>query len=431
MVLRRFGSVITLTASVVLASVLAMPAAILAQDDGEDASPPPATPTAMIRFLSGHWFGPSDLYVDDELVHTGLEFAQITDYIDVPAGERRIEAVGPVSAETTSKLKPKGSYTVALNPVQEGIELKVVSDKAKPKPGQAQARVVAMCWACGPMSFTAKGVKKPLAKYLHYDEGKLAGKYMKVKPGLLDLVPRTQGDKKPVADFEPVTVAPGTSNTLFLVGQDASNVALVPVVDAALSSVRFMNASREPDVVDVYLDGKKVVKSLYPGRAADKPTHVLAGEHLLQVVDRGMDPAEGVLREATLDFPAGTAAAEVIAGQSLEVATAPSGPSPRTKGALIRFAHIDPEIPAVDIELQGLDPVVGLEPGQWTDYIAIPEHLDFVRIHPSSDPMDTYHEFPIDFSPGDHVTAYLGGSPVIPTVEVVMTVDPVAKAKKR
>ncbi len=192
-----------------------------------------------------------------------------------------------------------------------------------------------------------------------------------------------------------------------------------------------MNASREPSVVDVYVDGKKVAKRIFPGQAAAKPVELLAGDHFVQVVETGKKPSAGALVEGTVEFPRGAVGVEAVAGESLEAVNVPTSTAPKPKVSQIRFAHIDPEIPAVDIDLRGMEPIVGLEAGEWTDYMTVPGNSSYVWIRPSDRPQDIYHEFPLDLGPGENLTGYLAGSPDIPTVEVVIVSDPVAKAKKK
>jgi len=316
-------------------------------------------------------------------------------------------------------------------PVEGGVELVVVADKPKPSAGKAQARVVSLCAECGPVRYDALYHKKALAKKLDYAKGKRAGKYVPVKSGPLQLVAGVRGADDPLAGFETVDIAPGTSYSLFVVGQGPSAVMLVPALDAAISSARFLNASREPIVADVYVDGRKVAQRIDPGQAANKPSQLLAGEHLVQVVEAGMKPAAGTLHEGVVDFPAGPVAVEVVAGKSLEALPMPTSLASKPKTTRIRFAHVDPEIPAVDIELRNMEPVLRLEPGQWTDYMTVPGNSSYAWIRPSDDVSSIFHEVPLDLGPRENVTAYLGGSPEIPSVDIVIVSDPFAKGKKK
>lgn len=409
-----------------LIGALAVPAAVLGQE-GEATT----EPTAKMRFLAGHRFGPTDLLVGGEPIYVGLGYGAITDYVDVPAGVFVLEADGPQSTEASVDLKADDHYTAVLVPVEGGVELAVVADTPKPKAGKAQARVVSLCAECGPVRFDALGQKKALAKTLDYAKGKRAGKYVPVRTGPLQLVADVRGADDTLPDFDTVDIAPGTSHSLFVVGQDPSAVMLVPALDAAISSARFLNASREPFVVDVYVDGMKVAKRIYPGQAARKPSQLLAGEHLVQVVEAGQKPAAGTLREGAVDFPFGAVAVEAVAGTSLEALPMPTSRATKPETSRIRFAHVDPEIPAVDIELRGMEPVLRLEPGQWTDYMTVPGNSSYAWIRPSDDLASILHEVPLDLGPNENVTAYLGGSPEIPSVDIVIVSDPVAKAKKK
>lgn len=409
-----------------LISLLGVPAVVCGQD-GETTT----EPTARMRFLAGHRFGPTDLLIGGEPVYEGLDHGAITDYVDVPAGAFVLEADGPQSSEAPVDLKPDAHYTAVLVPVEGGVELAVVADTPKPRAGKAQARVVSLCAECGPVRYDAPDRDKVLAKKLDYARGEWAGTYVPVTTGPLQLVAAVRGADDALADFDTVDIAPGTSHSLFVVGQDPSTVMLVPALDAAISSARFLNASREPYVVDIYVDGKQVAKRIYAGQAATKLSQLLAGEHLVQVVEAGQKPADGTLHEGVVDFPAGAVAVEAVAGESLEAVPMPTASTTKPKTSRIRFAHVDPEIPAVDIELRGMEPVLGLEPGSWTDYLTVPGNSSYAWIRPSDDPASIYHELPLDLRPNENVTAYLGGSPDIPSVELVLVSDPLAKGKKK
>lgn len=434
----------------VLVALLAIPGAAFAQDTETPGTPEITEPTepvemARVRFLFGSPHGTLDVYVGGEIMLEGFELGQATDYMDVPAGKQLFEVTGqgmslsevqgsygtglfPNSAEATQKLKAGAAYTAVINTNGGGgTEFKFIKDNPKPKAGQAFVRVVSLCPVCGPINYTTAGSKKPLAK-LHYSQDKLAGKYAKVKPGEVDLIPRIEGLSRTAFELDPITIEPGTSSSLFVIGENGAVMTLLPVVDAALSSARFMNASRMPPVLDVYVDGKKRAKRLAPGQAALKASNLLAGEHLVQVVEVGKKPADGTLAEATVLFPAGATAVEVGAGETIEAVAAPTAVAPKAKTPRIRFAHVDPEIPAVDIEIDGVDNIEGLAVGEWTDYITMPGDSSYLWVRPANTG-GIYHEMPLDLGPGNS-TAYLGGSPDIPSVDFVFVEDKVAKKKK-
>ena len=298
-------------AATTIAIALVAPGLAAAQDVVE---PEPAS----VRFLSGSFHGPADVYADGVLVAEGLEFATATEYLDLPGGDVRFETVGqgmmleevrdsygtglfPNAAEATQALKPGTAYTVIVNGSDSGhTEFRFTQDKATPKAGKVQARVIDMCTYCGPLDFYAGKAKKPFAKGLDYKPAKQASKYAKVKAGELDVVPRVQGFKKPAGDFEPVTLEPGTANSLYMVGRwDAGTMTLVPLLDAAVSNQRVLNASAAGPKLDVYVDGKRVARKVAPGKTL-KVKNVLADEHEVQLVTAGADPAEAALVQGSV-----------------------------------------------------------------------------------------------------------------------------------
>ena len=201
----------------------------------------------------------------------------------------------------------------------------------------------------------------------------------------------------------------------------------VAVLDGEAASALFVNASREPTVVDVYVDGKKVAKKLSSRQAAPKASNMLFGEHLVQVVETGKTATDGLLGEATIDFPIGATAVEVFAGDTLEAVPIVANRVPKAETPQIRFAHVDPEIPPLNIEIEGFDPIEALAVGEVTDYITLPGDSSYVWIRLASKPETIYHETPLELTSGQNVTAYLGGSSAIPSVDFVLVVDPVAK----
>jgi hypothetical protein len=459
--------------SAALIALLLIPAGVLAQEaepsePAESAAPtesaePAATETteeapppamAKVRFLHGAQAGPLDLYVDGELLATMGGFGEIGDFMEIPAGKPLLEiwdsGVDPVAAKAAggdladmgyakakAKLKADTMSTIVATPDQGGFtEIKVVGHKPKPAAGKALVSFVNLCSNCEPLTVVPDGTKakKAVAKKAIAKKAKYAkpSKAKAVEPGELDLQVLEGKKLKKAADPDAVMLDPDTIYTLFGIGwtQADQPYAIVPAVDAQSSSVRFLNASRQPPVVDVYVDGKKVAGRLGPRHPAPKLANVLSGEHLVQVTEVGKKPADGLISEATVMFPAGTVASEIGAGESIEAVAAPASLAAKAATPQIRFAHIDPETPAVNIEIEGLDPVEGLAVGEWTDYMPLPGGESYLWIRPADDPGGIYHETPFGVDPGNS-TVFVGGSAAIPTVEIVVSPDPVLKAKKQ
>lgn len=140
-----------------------------------------------------------------------------------------------------------------------------------------------------------------------------------------------------------------------------ASAALVPLTihhtaqAAGSAYVRVFHASPDAPAVEVFVDGAKAVKSL----AFPKVTAFLkvpAGSHHLQVFPAGAAySAKGGVINATVPFKANVfytvAAVGTLKSIKAAVFTTPMGIE-STK-ATIRFIHLSPDAPAVDIEARG------------------------------------------------------------------------------
>jgi len=430
----RPGAPLSAVIIAILTALLAVPGAAFAQDT----ETPEDSGTAALRFMIGGKSCALYYFIDGELMAEGLHEGIVTEFMEVTAGEQVIEAYcageGPWMGTDGRVLKAKlqlepGSETT-LSTANGGkgpfnVSLRTIPNKPKPKVAQTQLRVVNLCQECGAVNVAGKG--KPVAKDLRF---KMTGKYQAVKPGEQRLVMTPKGSSVKKVRIDPFELEPGTANTLFLtMSLSDGTFTPVAVLDGEAASVLFLNASREPTVVDVYVDGRKAARKLTSRQAAPKASNMLYGEHLVQVVEAGKSVTEGLLGEATIDFPIGPTAVEVFAGDTLEAVPIVAIKAPKAETPQIRFAHVDPEIPPVSIEIEGLDPIEGLAVGAATDYITLPGESSYVWIRLASNPETIYHETPLDLTSGQNVTAYVGGSAAVPSVDFVIVVDPVAKKK--
>ncbi len=426
----------------VLVALLVTPPSALAQAVEPSESPdaaivteaPEAVPMAKVRFLHGSHAGLLEFQIDDTSMVEDLDMGQVSEYMDIPAGAHvvSIKAAGPGGAELDrSKLKLKAN-TLTTIVGNDGVhdssvtEVRVLTDKPKPVVGRTQLRIVDLCSNCSGVDvMTDTSKKKPMAKKLGFPK---ATKYMKVAPGELDLMVRPGDTNQQTWDLDPITLEPNSANTLFLVRWVIDGTFLpVVAVDAAASSLLALNASREGPALDVYVDGKLATKKLAPGQAG-KSMKALSGEHLVQVVEAGTDPADGSLAEGQVTLEPGALAMIVGVGSSLEAVAAPMTKARAAKTPQIRFVHADADTPTVDIDLQDLDLIEGLAFGDMTEYVTLPGDSSYFWIRPNDGSGGPFHEAPLDLGPGNY-TAYLGGSANDATVEFVIVRDAVAKKK--
>jgi hypothetical protein len=414
---------------------LVIPVSAFAQDT-EAADPASAETTeeapqetAMVRFLDGSHSMNMDFYVDDAPMVTGLEDGGITEYMEVPAGKHRVSVAANDQSsldEATVKLKANTRTTVAGISGEDSAATVVqyVQDKPKPAVGSSRLRIVNLCSNCGTVDVMPDASKKQrLAKMLDFPK---STKYMKVKPGELDLMVRSGED---TWDLDPIAIEASTAGTLFLTRWIVDGTFLpIFVTDAGASTLMFLNPAREGAPVDVYVDAELVAQKLGPG-SMRKPVALPSGEHLVQVVAAGTMPADGALVEADLDLEPGPLAMIVGVGSAVEAVPVPTSRGPGAETPRIRFVHADAETPSIDIELRDLAPVLNLEFGEATDYITLAEESSYFWIRPADGSGGPFHEAPLDLGPGNY-TAYVGGTPEPPTIDIAVVQDKLAKTKK-
>jgi hypothetical protein len=426
---------------VLLGTVLAAPGTVFAQAPGEATREPP-----RIRFLHGAQTGATDFYVAGVLAAPGLEFGDVSDYYDVSAGRQSLEAVGsehvldegrnsradPDSptgyAEFTAKLKPGSATTVVLTADEGGSnELRVTRTKADPKAGKSMVRIVSLCPDCGPVDFAVDEATKLLVENI----ADVKSDYVRVRPGELDLEMRPTGQKKPLADFDPVTVVPHSYATLYAVGSDLDDtITLVPVIDEALTKVRVANSSLGGPDVDVYIGGWKAAQGLRQRRASPF-TGLLSGDYRVQVVESGEAPSDGTLSEGVITLEPGATSAIVVGeADSIYVAPVPNDPKKAAKVSRIRFAAISPDLPTLDVWAGDGLVAEGLDFGEWSGYVGkgdgdIEIRLPVLETGAAStigsmkfmEPMTSY-------------SAYIAGSPEDDDVAMIVLKDRVSKRKK-
>ena len=330
---------------------LVIPVSAVAQDT-EAADPASAETTeeapqetALVRFLDGSHSMNMDFYVDDAPVVTGLEDGGITEYMEVPAGKHRVSVAAndqPSLDETTVKLKANTRTTVAGISGEDSAATVVqyVQDKPEPAVGSSRLRIVNLCSNCGTVDVMPDASKKQrLAKMLDFPK---STKYMKVKPGELDLMVRSGGGHLgPRPDHHG-----GKHRRNALPDSADRRRTFLPtfVTDAGASSLMFLNPAREGAPVDVYVDAELVAQKLGPG-SMRKPVSLPSGEHLVQVVAAGTMPTDGALVEADLGLEPGPLAMIVGVGSAVEAVPVPTSRGPGAETPRIRFVHADSETP--------------------------------------------------------------------------------------
>jgi hypothetical protein len=398
-----------------------------------------AEPMAKVRVLHGVGDAPAvDVYADKARIVEGLEFASITDYLSVPAGDYRVRVVpaGEKPGKDTAvidasvSLLPGLATTVAATgSVAAGIVPQVVLDNPYPVVDAAQARVVHFA-ADAPAVDIAPVGGDPIITDLAYGQN---SSYLNVPPGSYELEVRAAGSPDAVVTLPPLDLAAGTSSSAFAVGSlEDGSFTVVPALDASIpttAQLRILHGSPDAPPIDVVVNGTRVFGNLPFGLSSPYLT-VPVGENLIQVIPSGGSLEESpVVIEATLPFEGDTRTTVVASNvlEAIEANVIVDDTKTDKKGAKIRVGHLSADAPNVDIAADGSavkDAILADVPYKTvSDYLTVkPGKLDLeVRLAGSE---DVALDIPaVKLAKGTNYSAYAIGSVADGTLQVVLLKD--------
>jgi hypothetical protein len=208
---------------------------------GAAAQSPSADPmaeNARVRVLHASPDAPAvDVYVDGAETLSDVPFGVISEYLEVPAGEYRIQ-VFPASEEPATEgavidvmltFEAGTMTTVAATNNLASIEAQVIADAPMPVADMAQIRVVHLS-ADAPAVDIAPDGAEPIVTDLAYPA---ATDYLTVPGGAYDLEVRPTGTMDVALQLDPVTLEAGTSTSVFAIGSLADGtLTVLPAIDA-------------------------------------------------------------------------------------------------------------------------------------------------------------------------------------------------------
>ncbi|WP_371859258.1 DUF4397 domain-containing protein [Salisediminibacterium halotolerans] len=192
---------------------------------------------AMVRVFHGSPDAPEvDVYVNGDAAVEGAGFEDITDYLELPAGDHEV-AIFPAGeggegdpvVEETLTVEGGQSYTVAATDLLDNLTLQVVEDDNTVEEGMTKIRV-------GHLSPGAPGVDVGLIGGDSLFEGAeffAVTDYLELDPDTYDLEIRAAGTEDQVFDLSGTTLEADTVYSAFAVGEGVDDLNVVLIADAA------------------------------------------------------------------------------------------------------------------------------------------------------------------------------------------------------
>lgn len=354
-----------------------------------DLTPQPPAGSARVRVLHTSYDAPAvDVLVDGTAAIQSLSYPSASAYQTVTAGDRFVEVTPAGQPNTaviseTLSLTDGATYTVlAVNELSMISALALMDDPA-PAAGQAKVRFVhaapdapavdiKLGTGDGPAVFGGQGFQD-------------ASDYAAVAPGSYEFVVTPAGSTDVVVGFAPVALEAGQVYTVVAHGTlsdaDAFPFAVRAFVDnepgnqfvdlqpATEASLRVIHASYDAPAVDVAVDGPVAIPSLaYP--EASGYQMVSAGTRNVMVTPAGQ--ISPVVISADLPLADGMSYTVFAADQlnQIQPIFVMDDRTPAGDQARVRFAHLSPDAPAVDIRLDTGDGPVVFGNAAFTDVTA-------------------------------------------------------------
>ena len=336
---------------------------------------PVAQDKANIRVLHFSHDAPAvDIRLNGNVAIKGLTYKQSSGYANVVAEKKKVQVTPtgkstPVVIEANLELKKDTDYTVLavgslsqIGPILSTDARKADANKAKVRfvhaASDAPAVDIKVGSASGTAVFTNAAFKK-ITPYITVDEGSYS------------FVVTPTGKTTQVVAFEAVKLEKGKIYTVVAHGtlsaKDKFPFGVRVFIDngdgkafvdlkaktpppAAKSKVRVLHMSYDAPAVDVAVDGAVAIKSL-AYKASSGYATLNAGSRKVAVTPAGKKTP--VVISATLNLAKNTDYTVFAAGILGKIGPVVSvdSRSPSTTRAKIRFAHLSPDAPAVDIRV--------------------------------------------------------------------------------
>jgi hypothetical protein len=406
---------------------------------------PTETPagTAMVRVAHMSPNAPNvDVFVDGSAVLEDVPFGAVSEYLEVPAGERDVEITPAGDPDTAVfsgavPVEADTDYTVAaVGEVGEDADqpfepLVLEDDNSDPGGDTARVRLVHASPDAPAVDVTVASSGDALYDGVAFGESG----YVEVPAGDYTLQVRgdTEGNDGDVVAAFDVSLAGGSVSTAFAAGYLSPDdepadtpFDLLLAEDVAgmgggtggeAASVRVAHMSPNAPNVDVSVDGSTVLEDV-PFGAVSEYLEAPAGDRRIEIAAAG-DP-DTVVFDGQVPVEAGqayTVAAVGEIGDDADRAFEPlvledDNSNPGGDTARLRVVHASPDAPAVDVTVDGGDEPLfdGVAFGE-SGYVEVPANDYTVQIRgdTESNDGDVVADFDVSLGGGTVSTAFAAG----------------------
>lgn len=337
-------------------------------------TPAPAD-TGKVRVLHMSYDAPDvDIAVDGTVAIPKLAYSMSSGYADVPAGERQFVvtpagATEPKVIDAKATIEKDKSYTiVAYGALANIAPLVIPDDRTAPTAGKARIRVIHASPDAPAVDITTS-FPENTPVFTNLSAGKWT-EYKEVDPGMVNIVINGAGSTRPIVLFQDIELKADTTYTVVALGtiDTADNYPfgariitdtgegkeardLVTVIRAKLNVV---HASPDAPQVDLYIDKGKVGDVEYPKNTGY--IDVIPGNREIEV--KVTSSGATAIAPVTLGFQPDTSYTLFAIGlvANIEPLRLEDDLTPPAAGkAHVRFVHLSPDAPAVDIKVKDGD----------------------------------------------------------------------------
>ena len=385
---------------------------------------------ARLRFVHASPNTPNvDVVVDGIPVVTDIAYKDVTLYVSLTAGTYAMQVVEtgtaePVLITTTLTLDANTDYTVAARGIPATIAASVfVDDNSMPPPGQARVRVIHLSPNAPAVDIGIAG-QPPMINGLSFPN---ASSYVLVDAGTYDLEVRLAGTPILVSVTPDVPLAAGAVYTAYAVGLAAGSPPLETVisVDSGLTTLRVVHASPDAPPVDIWVAGIPALVGLNFGDISRYVT-LPAGAYPVQAVASGTTGPAVISTTLTLDplFDYTVAATDLLANIT-PIVLIDDNTQPATGKARVRFVHLSPDAPPVDVALAG-GPVLfsNVAFQQASPYAALDAGVHDLEVRLAGLPIPVFTAEDVPFRAGTVYTVFVMGLATgTPSLQAVLSED--------